>query len=394
MLKQIISGLSYKNPIVISSSPLTDNIDLLKRAEENGAAAVSTKLTLLEQPVQGIRAMYGERGLFNFNPSDKRNDIEEGIKLVSKAKSETDLLIWSNIAGPGDDLDGWIKIAQMIEQAGADALELNMICPNISLGENINDKQIERKQKVGAVVGKDPEIVGKIVEAVKNAVKIPVWSKLTTEAPDFLSVATACKNAGGDGIVVNAAPLAAPPIDIYRQGCPKMKTFENCSFGGMCGPAIRQVSYRYIATVAQNLSIPIAGGGGIANWKNVVEAIMFGSSLVTICTQILWDGFPVIEKIIKRLTEFMEQEGYESIDDMKGLALNYIVPTSHLRAIKGVAKVNENLCNGCRLCTRIGFCNALTMSEKKASVDVNECIGCGLCISLCPKEAIGFAVYN
>ena len=260
-LDQIVGGLVYKSPIVVSSSPLTDNVDFIKQAEENGAGAVSTKLTLLYQPVKGIRQMYGKRGMFVFNPSDKRNDLEDGLRLVRRAKEETDLVIWSNIAGPGDDFDGWIKIARAFEQAGADALELNFICPNISLGADNLGQKVESSQKVGAVIGKDPFMVRQIVTRVKENVKIPVWVKPTTEAPDFTAIAKAIKDGGGDGITINAAPLVAPPIDIYRGGKPAMATLKNCSFGGSGGPHMLRLSLRYVGAVAKAVDIPIAGGG-------------------------------------------------------------------------------------------------------------------------------------
>jgi dihydroorotate dehydrogenase subfamily 1 len=386
-LKQQVGGLTYDSPLVVSSSPLTDSVELIKKAEDNGAGAVSTKLTLLYQPTQGIRQMYAERGLFGFNCSDKRNDLEAGLRLVRGAKEATNLVIWSNISGFGGDLESWTKIAKAFEEAGADALELNLMCPNFSTAE-LNDPSAKR---IGGMVGKDPVIVEQIVTRLKASVKIPIWCKPATEVMDYSAIARAVKNGGADGIVSNAAPLVAPPIDIYRGGRPKMATLKTCSFGGLTGPAIRQASYRCIATVAQNVDIPIAGGGGIEKWEHAIEAIFFGASLVTICTKLLWDGFSVLKDIRQGMVRFMEENGYETVDQMRGLALQYLVPNDKIENQLGYSVINIEKCGGCGICSRIGSCTAITVADKKASVDKQQCCGCGLCWALCPSHAISFS---
>lgn len=390
ILRQQVAGMTYRSPFIVSSSPLTDSVDLIKKAEDHGAGAVSTKLTLLHQPVKGIRQMYAERGLFGFNPSDKRNDLEDGLRLVQKARQATDLIIWANIAGPGGDLDGWVTIAKAFEQAGAHALELNMICPNISLSCATMGQQVAQPQKVGAVVGKDPVLAGQIVRVVKENVAIPIWCKPITDAPDFLGVARSCHESGADGIVINGAVLAAPPIDIYRGGRPRMASLQNCSYGGMCGPAIKPISNRFIGQVAQTVDIPIAGGGGISKWQDVVESVMFGSSLITICTQILWDGFEVLTKLRKGLEAYMQEFEYETLGAFRGMALQYIVPTSELKNISSYANIDMEKCNGCGLCARVGSCTAIQVLNKKAVLEKEKCVGCGLCWSLCKRNAVYF----
>ena len=124
-LGQKVGGIYYKSPITVASSPLTDHVDLIKQAEDNGAGAVSTKLTIIKSPVKGVRRMFAERGLYSFNPSDKRNELDEGLDLVRKTKEQTDIVVLTNISGNGDDIDSWIHIGKAMEEAGADALELN-----------------------------------------------------------------------------------------------------------------------------------------------------------------------------------------------------------------------------------------------------------------------------
>ncbi|MFP3156061.1 hypothetical protein LQZ18_16875 [Lachnospiraceae bacterium ZAX-1] len=384
-LTQTIAGITYNTPFVIGSSPLTDSPDLIKQAEENGAGAVSTKLTMLIQPIQGVRKMYGVKGMYQFNPSDKRNDFEDGLELVRKAREATDLVIWANMAGPGEDLDGWVKLGKALEQAGAHALELNFNCPNFNQAPDAG-----KKIKVGAGVGKNPELCEQVSAAVKNAVKIPVIPKISPDVPDVLQVYSAIERAKVDGVVINTGYLAAPPIDIYRHGAINMGTMTKCAMGAAVGPINKQYSNRFVALCAQNNKIPIAGGGGIASWEDAVESIMFGSSLTTVCTKLLWEGYPYLKKMVAGLEKFMEEQGYESIDQMRGIALENLVTTDAMEYTKNKAKVDKDKCVGCGACEKIGSCRAIKLVDKKAVVDENICISCGLCGALCNKKAISF----
>ena len=383
-LAQKIGQLTYKSPFVIGSSPLTDRIELIKQAEDYGAGAISTKLTMLEQPHAGLRKMYCERGYYNFNPSDKRNNFEEGLELVRKAREETDLIIWANMAGPGDQIDGWIKLGKALEEAGAHLLELNFTCPNRGTSPN--------GMKVGASVGKDPVLCREIAAAVKNAVHIPVYPKITAECADILAIYKAIESAKADGIVINAGYTGAPPIDIYRRGAIKMAGLTKCSYGGTVGRLNKPYSNRLVGLCAQNTNLTIAGGGGISTWEDAVESMMFGATLTTICSKIIVEGFGYLEKLNAGLSRFMEENGYASLCEMRGLALENICQTSELHQYKITAppKFNMDRCVGCGSCEKIGCCNAIKMQDDKPHLQEDLCQFCGLCAAICTKGAIYF----
>jgi dihydroorotate dehydrogenase/NAD-dependent dihydropyrimidine dehydrogenase PreA subunit len=328
--------------------------------------------------------MYAERGVYNFNPSDKRNDLDEGLELVRKAREATDIVIWANMAGPGEDIDGWIKLAKALEQAGAHALELNFNCPNF------NVKPGAAKPTVGAGVGKNPELAERVAAEVKKSVSIPVFPKISTDVPDIIAIYKCIERSGVDGIVINGGYLGAPPIDIFRGGKPKIATMKTCSFGGTCGTMNRPYSNRFVALCAQNTKLTIAGGGGIEKWQDAVESIMFGATWTTMCSKLLWDGYPYLEKTIEGLVRFMDEQGYESLGQMKGLALKTLVTNDALEYDTVPPQINEAKCIGCGVCERIGSCKAISIVNKKASVNTKKCVVCGLCASLCPKQAISF----
>ncbi|MDR0489687.1 MAG: 4Fe-4S binding protein [Oscillospiraceae bacterium] len=386
VLEQKICGLTYKSPFIVSSSPLTDNVDFIKMAEDNGAGAVSTKLTMLVQPVKGLRKMYCEKGFYNFNPSDKRNDFRQGLELVRKAKEATEIVIWANIAGPGEDTDGWVKLGRAMEQAGADALELNFNCPNMG---TMPDGSI----RIGTGVGKNPELCYLVTNAVKKSVGIPVFPKVTCDCADIIAVYKAVQRAGADGIVINAGYIGAPPIDIFNGGKIKMQGLRKCSYGGVVGPLNRPYSNRFVGMCAQNTSLTIAGGGGISDWSDAVESIMFGSTLTTVCSKIIVEGFPYLKKLNNGLKEFMENNGYQTLSDMRGLALDHICETRELHGfnISSAPLFDSAKCVGCGNCERLGCCEAIELRENKANlISEEKCQHCGLCAAVCPNGAISF----
>ena len=356
-------------------------------AEDNGAGAVSVKLTMLVQPIPGLRKMYAERGYYNFNPSDKRNYFEEGLELVRKAREATDFVLWANIAGPGGDTDGWIKLGKAMEQAGADVLELNFNCPNMGTAP-------DGGVMIGSGVGKNTDLCYLVTNEVKKAVGIPVYPKVTCDVPDVVAVFEAVERAGADGIVVNAGYTGAPPIDIFNGGKIKMEGLSKCSYGGTVGHMNKPYSNRFVGLCAQNTSLTIAGGGGIQTWGDAVESIMFGSTHTTVCSVIMTEGFSYLRKLNDGLQTFMDENGYDALSDMRGLALGYICQTSELYKynIKSLPSFDHDKCVGCGSCERVGSCSAIAIIDKKAHLATEgNCQFCGLCASVCQRGAISFS---
>ena len=381
-----IGDLTFDSPIVVASGPLTDSADLIKKAEDCGAGAVSTKLTLFKQPIKGYRRMFAVRDLYNFNCSDKRNDFEEGLDLVRKTKKITKLPVFTNIAGNGDDLDSWQTIARAMQEEGADVLELNFCCQNMAFSEEAKSAGIAGQQ-----IGKQPPIMLKIIKAVKEAVKIPVSAKVSATGVDFVKSVRAVEEGGADMMACQGSQMSVPPIDIYNGGVNKMANFGNSAFGAACGPANKQLGKKLVADVVMNSKLVVVGGGGVENWEDVVELIMFGGTLVPMCTKLLWDGFDVITKINKRLLRFMENQGYKTLEDMRGLALKHVTTPDKLIVYDSLPHIDEEKCVACGKCTKVGSCVALTLVDKKIIVEESKCFRCGLCGCLCPENAISFS---
>lgn len=387
-LEQIISGIRIKSPIVIGAGPLSDRADLIKCAADCGAGAVSIKQTAWSEPRSGVRKMYAERGGHFFNPSDRRLNIEKCARLIGEAKATADIPLIVNILGAGPDIGTWVELAGQIQNAGADAVELNFACPNPPAEKDGSGRQLT----YGATIARSPELAAQIVRALTAELEIPVWIKFSGDGVDTDTLCKSVKDAGASGITAFFSPRGAFPIDIRNGGKPCLADLEKCSFGGINGPSIRQASNRVVAEAAMAVpGLPIMGGGGISAWEHAVETIMFGASLDMVFTKVMLDGFEVVSKMNDGILAFMEEQGYRTIDDMRGLALEYVVPNNELGwEIGPAAKVNADRCTGCGSCAKIAFCRAITLRGKTACVDSEKCECCGLCASLCPCHAISF----
>ena len=288
-------GLQLKNPFIIASSELTNKLDKIKIAEENGASAVSTKLAFLKVPLYARPYHIIERDGAFYSPSGERMTVEDAQELISQCKEQTDLKVIANMMGPGEDLEGWAKLGRMLEEAGADMLELNMSCPN--LGLMAKQMGIDEEPELGASIGKDPVLAGVVTKAVVDAVKIPVMAKMTPEA-NTMMVSQACEKSGAAAVSAINCPQSLPPLDIDHGGRPMYPSTGNQSFAGLCGPWIRPLAYRHVAQIRTICpDLPIAGGGGLMNWRHSVEMIMYGSTVLTYCSLLYLKGWKAYAKI-------------------------------------------------------------------------------------------------
>ena len=376
-------GLRLKNPIVLASSPLTAKLERLKRADENGAAAVSLKHSLLKQQFHARPRWYAEKGLGVIVSGDPRLEVEEAQELIRKAKEQTGLQIIVNMSALPTDLDSWGKLARRFEEAGADAVELNMNCPNLHTAQ-------AQGPTLGANLGQDPESCAKVVANVKQHVRIPVIAKLPTEGGRLPQVAAACSAAGVDILNIHAGFRAAPGLDIYNGGVMRYPGSTAGPLGGFSGPWSRLISNRFIADIARQQGAPVMGGGGISTWEHVVESIMYGAWSVQICTAVMLEGYELVGRILKSLSAYMDNMGYQGIADFQGLALNNILGPNQMAYTDVTACVDEAKCIGCAKCTRLAACDAIRMEGKKARPDPALCVGCGLCVAVCPSGAIRY----
>ena len=383
------AGIEFKNSFVVASGPASAAIDQIKKAEDCGAAGVSAKLTFSKVPFKSKLRAYSVPGEVMVMPVDRRLEADEGLELIRKAREQTSLVLFANVSDPGANIDEWRELAKNFEQAGAHIIETNFCCPNIGLASYQLGKGVRPEFMVGGSIGQVPALSHDITKELKKAVNIPVINKITPTSLNMAEVATACQEGGSDGIsLFGGTSLAAPPVDIYNGGRSLYPLTKNNSFGFISGPWIRLSTYKSVAQVAQNVDIPVCASGGISNWRDNVEMIMWGATLTSACTVLMWEGFEVIRKIVEGTEKFMEEQGYSSYDEMRGLALQHLATPDEIGLIEGAAVVDEEKCTGCGTCLKPAHCDAVELRNRTAYIDPEKCVACSVCAVLCPAQAI------
>ncbi len=349
------AGIKFKFPTAVAAGPLTrDGISIKKVAQQYGVGAVVVKTVYKKSEDTPRPCMVAVKGNNLLNHDWSATSAEQMAKELKIAKEGEKPLIVS-ILGEIDDL---LEMAGLLEDAGADMLELPVAVPPIEeLKEN--------------------------VKRIKETVEIPLGVKIGPDVQDIPKYAKSIEQAGADyisGINTLGPGLA---IDIFT-GKPLLGS--KFGYGYLSGPAIKSISVRCVAEMAKSVKIPVLGGGGISDGKDVIEMLMAGASCVHLHTAAILRGLGAFGKIVKETEEILDKMGYKSVEDVRGLALKYIneEPSYTLRP----AVVNPELCNSCGVCERVCVYDAIKVEDGVAKVNEKNCFGCGVCKTMCPTQAI------
>lgn len=373
------AGLTLKNPVIISSATPSITPEAIRKGALAGAAAVVTKSVIFPEkdgrPAGGYPrprfqlfnsqkgydpALTERGGLFSLfrlgEPYPTPDKMERMLDEVKKMK-DVDIPIIVSICGSPVDYDEWRRLARRMEDAGADALEINMHAyPEIKYTDPL------------------------FVKVVKDEVKIPVISKLMSIHEDPATMGRKVEQAGADAIAaLGTFGLRGVEIDIETE-----KPWMNMAHG-MGGSWLRPVGLAFIETLARTVKTPLSGVTGVQTWRDAVKYILLGASTVQLCAAIYARGYKAVTEIVEGLEIYMKDHGYDSIEDFRGRALANFLPQEYEPPIR--ALVDPAKCVGCGKCAEICLFDAINMENKKAVIS-EACDGCGLCWSYCPARAI------
>lgn len=296
-LKTAVGDLTLDKPGMVASGIMDETGASMVRMLECGAGAVVSKSVGLEPHEGHANPCFTEvRGGY-VNAMGLPNP---GIELFREEMAEA--VPHGNIVGSiyGAGPDDFRSLAISMEEYGACAVELNLSCPHA--------------KGYGMEVGTDPDMVKRIVMAVKSSVDIPVWAKLTPNTHILPTIGMAVQDAGGDAVVaINTLKAMVISPEFARP------VLSN-KFGGLSGPAVKPVGVRAVYDLSTVLDIPIIGVGGIMDWRDAVEYIMAGASAFQVGSGIGIDGPSIFEEINKDMECFMKEYGYKSIESMVGIA--------------------------------------------------------------------------
>ena len=378
------AGVRFRNPLILASATPSWDGERSNQAWRAGAGGVVPKS--FAPPVKW--AQHPRCGRMKLIKHGKKRIGMVNIELyttmalqdwleneLDKACEDNNSIIASVVAHPNPEDTG--RNAKIIEDTDKVVMcEINVSCP-MPAG----------KDKVGFQMGNDPETCHRQVEAVKKAVSLPVGIKLTPTTHNMVPMAQAAERAGADFLTIANSIRSFAGVDITT-GLPKL-----AAYGGYSGPAIKPITQRHVAEVARAVSIPISAVGGVSTWEDVVEYMMLGATTVQICTSIMWYGYEYFEEILKGLSEYVEREGLNSLESIRGKALPHIVTIEDLaKEPPLIAQVDPEKCinltkGGCERCGKVCFYGAIEFAPK-ITLHRENCDGCGLCSEICPVGAL------
>lgn len=294
-----VAGIKLINPTILASGILGETGKSLEKVINLGTAAVTTKSIGLEPKEGHMNPTIVELEFGLLNAMGLPNPGIEGYK------EELDLIVKLNkpVFGSifGKDESEFVKLAEIMEDIGVDAIELNLSCPHAS--------------GYGSEIGSNPAMVNTITKTVKSSVSIPVFVKLTPNTSDIVSLGRAAISGGCDALVaINTMKAMAISAELA------IPILSN-KFGGYSGPGIKPIGLRCVyELVKADQNVPIIGVGGINNGTDLVEYLMAGASAVQIGTAIYYHGESTFRNILTELKEFMEKNGYSTLKEIIGLA--------------------------------------------------------------------------
>lgn len=388
-----VGGLTFRNNFMVASGPTVKWKEQLVLAEESGWAAASLKLAFEPEPYISLPPRYRwfKAEQYHAFTAEKRLTFDQCLRLLEAGRRLTrQLVLFANITytGAKPGTSGWEGMARKAEAAGAHAIELNMCCPNMSFNVSLSEEA--RTAQTGASMGQNAVIVSTIAAAVKKAVKIPVFVKITPEGGRIAEVAKACFDKGVAGVASVANRLAIAEFDIENINQGPYRLQLEPTLACFSGPWIKPLALRDVYEIRKKAGkeAKILGTGGIASARDAIQFMLCGADLVGVCTETMLRGFDFLPQWLKQMRAFMDRHGYKSYRDFRDLAARKITSADKLTLAGGYAEVAAAKCNGCALCERIGHCNAIEIIDRKSRITKEKCLGCSTCVDICPQGAI------
>lgn len=295
-------GLKLRTPIVPSASPLSEDIDNIKRMEDAGAAAIvlyslfeeeiSHETLELEHHLTYGTESFAESITYFPEPVEYLHTADEYLAHIEKAKQAVDIPIIASLNAFSDG--GWVEFARQIERAGADALELNIY--QIPADATISGQEIEQSYL-------------DILTSVKAEVRFPVAVKLSPFFSNFANMASRLDKVGADSLVLFNR-FYQPDIDLDTLDVEPRVLLST--------PMASRLPMRWIAILYDRIRANLAATSGIHKATDVVKMIMAGADVTMLCSVLLNNGIERIARIEKKLIEWMIENDYTSIRQMKG----------------------------------------------------------------------------
>jgi len=350
-----LCGVSLANPLIVSSGPLTFSAAGVRRCLAAGAAGAVTKTISRKAAV---------------NPTPHMVSLGKGTLLNTEK--------WADLAA-----EQWAEVElPQLEAAGGAVIA--------SLGHTVDVVEALAGRMAGAgatmleVVSYRAEDMGPMTAAAKRHARLPVLAKLGPAWPNLLDVVDACVEAGADGITAADSWGPALRIDIERA---RPALGGDYGYAWMSGAAIKPLTVRIVADICRrHPRLPVVATGGVSDAADVVEMLMAGATAVGMHTAPLLKGLGWFEKTARELARWLDDHGYTSPADVRGLALPHLLAGEDCTPLS--FRFDRETCTECRRCVTVCAYAARELAGGLMRLDRDACRSCGLCVSVCPNGAL------
>ncbi|VAW05135.1 NAD-dependent dihydropyrimidine dehydrogenase subunit PreA, partial [hydrothermal vent metagenome] len=386
-----IAGIESINPFWLASAPPTDKYINVVRAFRAGWGGVVWKTLGEDPPVINLSSRYGahmdsQRNVIGINNIELISDRPLAVNLreIEQVRSEwPDRVIIGSMMAPIDER-AWKELAIKIAASGVHGIELNLGCPH---------GMCERG--MGSSIGQVPEMIEQTTRWVRDAVDIPVFTKLTPNITNILWAAEAAKAGGAHAVSLINTVNSVISVDLDAMA-PTPTVDGKGSHGGYCGSAVKPIALHMVAEIARSpetRGIDISAIGGIGNWRDAAEFISLGANALQVCTAAMLYGFRIVDDMISGLSNFMDEKGYKTLDDFRGRAIPNTVDWNALNMnFDTKAFIDQTACIECGRChiacedtSHQAITFDVTEDGKRIFTVVDEdCVGCNLCAIICP----------
>jgi len=295
-------GLALKNPIVPSASPLSKNSDTAKKLEDAGASALVMYSLFEEEMIEEAENFdflmegqsLGTAEADSYLPVADcyKNCLDLYLEQLEKLKGSLEIPVIASLNGVTNG--GWIEHAKDIEEAGADALELNIYYIPTDITES------------GAEV--EARYID-ILKSVKQQVSIPVTCKLTSQFSSPGHLVKQLEAAGADGVSL---------FNRFYQPDINLQSLEIDPKLSLSSPYESLLRMHWIALIRGHTEMSLAATGGIHDVQSVVKLLLVGADVTHVCSVLLKQGPDIVKTIIDNLAQWMEENDYESVTQLKG----------------------------------------------------------------------------
>jgi len=296
-------GIQLKNPLVASASPLCENIENIKQMEKSGIAAVVLHSLFEEQVILQEKELnyaltqqtesYAESLSYLPDINDYRFAPDEYVDYIAKVKKAVDIPIIGSLNGISNS--GWISYGKKIEEAGADALELNIYY--LPTTKSSSCQEIE-------------QIYLDLIKSLRQNITIPIAVKLSPYFNSIPGITDKLAEEGADGLVLFNR-FYQPDIDLIE-----MSVSPNLELSHSSELRLR---LRWVAILYQNIKTDLAITGGIHTTEDIIKGILAGANVTMTTSALLEKGIPYIDELIKGTEEWLRRHQYHSINEIRGL---------------------------------------------------------------------------